>query len=518
VIKVFLVDDEIEIREGIRERVNWQEEGFEYCGDAPDGEIALPLIEKMQPDILITDIKMPFLNGLDLSKIVKEKFPNTKIVILSGHDEFEYAREALRLSVDEYCLKPLSSKDLLEVLHRVAAKLNEQQLQQSSKMGKDNFLNELCLGTLTSIEAIEKAAEYQMELISSYYAIMVVNFNTDLQTSGKGIRVLIKSIEVMINRLIESKKQTTYHLFQKSLKEAVILIKGEDTNVISELCSLIRDQCYIKEDFRSFIQSIGIGSTKERIQGIALSYVEADADNSDQSVLRVLIPVSSSGSNESALTAAQFDRSKLIEFFKYGSSSQIAEFTKQYTECIFQSSSHSQLFSYYFMMDVAVTSIHFVSQLGGECQPILESLYKKEILIKDNRTAESIIQFTKEIIEIVISFRSSSQAKYHDTLHKAKLYIQRHYADSEISLHSVASYVNVSPSYFSKVFSQETGQTFIEYLTEWRILQAKELLKMTQHRTYEIAYMVGYNDAHYFCNVFKKATGQTTKDFRNELS
>lgn len=106
--KVFLVEDEIVIREGIRERIDWQAHGFEFCGEAPDGEIALPMIQSLKPDILITDIKMPFMNGLELTCIVHETMPEVRTVILSGHDEFEYAHEAIKLGVVEYLLKPIS--------------------------------------------------------------------------------------------------------------------------------------------------------------------------------------------------------------------------------------------------------------------------------------------------------------------------------------------------------------------------------------------------------------------------
>ncbi len=106
--KVFLVEDEIVTREGIRDNVNWNAFGFEFCGDAPDGEIALPALQQVQPHLLITDIRMPFLDGLELSQIVRERLPATRIVILSGHDEFEYAQRAIKLGVSEYLLKPVS--------------------------------------------------------------------------------------------------------------------------------------------------------------------------------------------------------------------------------------------------------------------------------------------------------------------------------------------------------------------------------------------------------------------------
>src|SRR5512136_410935 len=119
--KVFFVEDEIVTREGIRDNVDWLAHGFEFCGEAMDGEMALPLIQATRPDVLITDIKMPFMDGLQLCKIVRERMPWIKIIILSGHDEFEYARKAIELGVTEYLLKPVTIENLQQVLQKISA-------------------------------------------------------------------------------------------------------------------------------------------------------------------------------------------------------------------------------------------------------------------------------------------------------------------------------------------------------------------------------------------------------------
>ena len=116
--KVFLVEDEIVTREGIRDNVDWKANGFEFCGEASDGDMALPLIQAIKPDVLITDIKMPFMDGLQLSKIIRERMPWVKIIILSGHDEFEYAQEAIKLGVNEYLLKPITVQEMHKVLQK----------------------------------------------------------------------------------------------------------------------------------------------------------------------------------------------------------------------------------------------------------------------------------------------------------------------------------------------------------------------------------------------------------------
>ncbi len=130
--KVFFVEDEIVTREGIRDNVDWKAHGFEFCGEAPDGEMALPLLQTVKPDVLITDIRMPFMDGLQLSQIVRDRMPATKIIILSGHDEFEYAQKAIKLGVFEYLLKPVSVQDLHNVLQKVASELDQETRRTTS--------------------------------------------------------------------------------------------------------------------------------------------------------------------------------------------------------------------------------------------------------------------------------------------------------------------------------------------------------------------------------------------------
>ena len=125
-IKVFLVEDEVVIRNGIKKGINWEQEGFIFTGEASDGEVAYPLIKKARPDILITDIKMPFMNGLELSRMLKKEFPDMKILILSGYNEFDYAKQAITIGVTDYLLKPISAEQLLEEIKKVAVTIQKE--------------------------------------------------------------------------------------------------------------------------------------------------------------------------------------------------------------------------------------------------------------------------------------------------------------------------------------------------------------------------------------------------------
>lgn len=129
-LRVFLVEDEFVVRENIKKMVPWEQYGYELVGEAPDGEVALPMIRKLKPDLLITDIKMPFMDGLTLSKMVRKDFPRMKIVILSGYDDFNYARQAISIGVEDYLLKPITKNALLERLTEIRNRWEQEEDQR----------------------------------------------------------------------------------------------------------------------------------------------------------------------------------------------------------------------------------------------------------------------------------------------------------------------------------------------------------------------------------------------------
>lgn len=183
--KVFLVEDEIVIRSGIKNSIDWQKEGYEFSGEASDGELAYPMILKAKPDILITDIKMPFMDGLELSKMVKEALPEIKILILSGYNEFEYAKEAIHIGVADYLLKPISSAKLLEALGGIAKQIEQKREEQSLKeqYQRDNqeymenekvkLFTALAAGNISMGDAVNEAKALGMNLSARVYNVML---------------------------------------------------------------------------------------------------------------------------------------------------------------------------------------------------------------------------------------------------------------------------------------------------------------------------------------------------------
>ena len=189
---VFLVDDEPIVLEGIRTKIDWESSGFTFAGEATDGEIALSMIHELKPDILITDIKMPFMDGLELSAAIKKIQPWIKIIILSGHDEFEYAKKAISIGIEDYLLKPFTADDILTSLKKVAAHIDKERMQVSDinrlkeelkshdKLLQKEFLGNLVHGSADMTNIVQKCQELGINLISRYYKVII----SKIESSG----------------------------------------------------------------------------------------------------------------------------------------------------------------------------------------------------------------------------------------------------------------------------------------------------------------------------------------------
>lgn len=524
--KVLLVDDEIVIRENIRNCVDWEGEGFIYCGDASDGELALPMIEQWKPDILITDIKMPFLDGLELSRIVRTRMPDMKIVILSGHDEFEYARAAMRIGVTEYCLKPVSSSELVRILQAVSDTIDAERQekerhqllrkQESSNaaLTRDKLLGDICRGLITTVEALQSASALSVPLTANYYAVVI----TDIRGGeDRHLPVDRGAIEQAENRFQQTLATMTPFLdFKSSRTERTWILKHDSAERLTErlerIPSLIRGEvereCGCRLNF-------GIGSVQDRIQHLHTSFLEADEDRHWRrwSAQNLKLIRASDAAGERPYFA---DRLRYIEFLKIGTPAEAGAFVAEWAEGLRGMDWRNDLYGFYLLNDLTIETIQTAKatfrHLDG-LDPVFQHLQDQ---LADVSAWDKAVQYLIRLAELFWQWRSGASDRYADVIGQVKDYIGRNFAQDQLSLQDVADYVKISPSHLSKVFSQETGQTFIEYLTQIRIRKAMELLQTTSDKSYSIAHQVGYNDAHYFSNLFKKITGKTTTDFRKE--
>lgn len=538
-MKVFLVEDEVIVREGIRKNINWTQYGLSFVGEASDGEIAYPMIQDLKPDIIITDIKMPFMDGLELSRLIKTEMPWIKIIILSGHDDFEYARKAISIGVTEYLLKPLDSAKIIETVLKVKGiieqeqeqkkylELFRQEMQEFEQLERKRFFGELVGKKLTLTELLERGNKLGLELAAQYYNIILFLLSHEENNPESYAGEVIEKEQLLVS-LLEVDEHII--LFQRDLEGYAILVKGSSVETVNQKIDWCLSQLsLIMEDCPQIQYQAAVGVPVQRLTKLHESFSEASRVYSYRYFMKAnkilyaeqtqgLPMVQDIDLNLQSLDTSNIDKKVIQQFLKQGSAEDIPVFVRDFFESL-GNSLNSLLFRQYITLDVCFTVIAFIEELGYEKKELTEewdNLQKiSSILISLDDTRSYIANLVSKALELR---DLSATRKYGLLLQNAKEYINEAYSSSGICLNEVAAKVNISPSYFSSIFSQETGSTFIEYLTAVRMEKARELLRCSSMKTSEIGYAVGYRDAHYFSYIFKKMNGCTPKEYRTGKS
>lgn len=535
-IKVFLVEDEMVIRRGIKNSIDWEKEGYIFCGEASDGELAYPMIIKEKPDILITDIRMPFMDGLELCKLVKKELPNIKILILSGYDEFDYAKEAIRLGVTEYLLKPISSGKLLEALNGVSESIRREkedkdlvrkymeEMRENTEYEKQKFFEQMIAGNLSMADALETGKKYEMNLSAGMYNLLLFRFTLGEENRKSG--ELLGEAEYAIEKLTERLEYVFE--FQRGVEGWAFLLMADNEEQMSErVKELSKDLEEIMKNYSTIAYFGGIGQPVARLRELEESFREAERALAARFTMELnrIISVEDIRMAQNVDTLDDIEitsfgeiektRTMLEKFLNNGAEDEIDEFVDVYINELPEENLKSVLMRQYIIMDAYIVMMSFcekIEGIEGEMQAQSEELKNS---MKTIQTLEEIKNYIRMLLKKIIGVRDTiSGRRYSDIIEIAKDQIRKTYMSDEISLNTIAAEVGMSPSYFSSIFSKEMGKTFVEYLTEIRMDRAKELFMCSSMKTSEIGYEVGYKDPHYFSYIFKKTQNCTPKEFR----
>lgn len=535
-IKVFLVEDEMVIRRGIKNSIDWEKEGYIFCGEASDGELAYPMIIKEKPDILITDIRMPFMDGLELCKLVKKELPNIKILILSVYDEFDYAKEAIRLGVTEYLLKPISSGKLLEALNGVSESIRREkedkdlvrkymeEMRENTEHEKQKFFEQMIVGNLSMADALETGKKYEMNLSAGMYNLLLFRFTLGKENRKSG--ELLGEAEYAIEKLTERLEYVFE--FQRGVEGWAFLLMADNEEQMSErVKELSKDLEEIMKNYSTIAYFGGIGQPVARLRELEESFREAERALAARFTMELnrIISVEDIRMAQNVDTLDDIEitsfgeiektRTMLEKFLNNGAEDEIDEFVDVYINELPEENLKSVLMRQYIIMDAYIVMMSFcekIEGIEGEMQAQSEELKNS---MKTIQTLEEIKNYIRMLLKKIIGVRDTiSGRRYSDIIEIAKDQIRKTYMSDEISLNTIAAEVGMSPSYFSSIFSKEMGKTFVEYLTEIRMDRAKELLMCSSMKTSEIGYEVGYKDPHYFSYIFKKTQNCTPKEFR----
>lgn len=533
VFKVFLVEDEIVVREGLRNNILWEQYGFTYVGDASDGEMALPMIREVQPDLLITDIKMPFMDGLALSELVHKELPKTKIVIISGYDDFSYAQQAIRMGVEQYLLKPITKDKMVQVLLELQQKMEaevqqEEYLQQFQReaqayetFSRRRFFEQIVNGDLSVSEIYETAQAMDMDINAQAYNIIFFSLSS-AEHKGSMPDTYTDALADVQDRITQFfSSHSALLLFRWNLTTYAVLVKGGQSDVAARTASCMEEIQRICEAFDGAIHYyMACGTPVTRISALPACFMEANRIISYRHICpeRHILSedcIHDFRKPESALADTRdcvVEPALIRNFLSDGSEEEIDNFVDQLLCYVGEDTVKSLLFSRYFTMTICFAAAEYIESLGYDTDALLTPSLRGMSQSARPDTAKACVHaLLKQALEL--RDRESKKQK-RDLLVQTLAYIDEHYADDSISLNKVAKEVNISPNYLSAVFSQEEGQTFVEYLTYKRIGEAKRLLLHTDKRSNEVAFAVGYKDPHYFSFVFKKTTGFSPREYR----
>lgn len=536
-LKVFLVEDESIVREGLRDNIPWQQYGYEFVGEASDGEMALPLIQKTKPDVLLTDIKMPFMDGLSLSKLVHQEFPEMKIIIISGYDDFEYARGAILVGAEQYLLKPITRAALQKALAELKTKIETEREQKNyqekfqseareyEQFSRTDFFVKVFEGRMPVQDMYEEAAKLSLKINAPCYNILMFSLQEKRTAEDRGTESegFARKREELLHYFIRYPENL---VFRWNVNTYGVLIKGSAAQMqeLGARCLENVDRiCHPAEDLLDWY--VALGEPVERLSLLAECYSKANhlfAYRFLRPQLHVftvetmgrIVPEKEEGGSIRDIDPAKMEAELIRDFLLQGARDEVADFVENYLLAVGEAL-QSAMFRNYLTLHVYFAAVSYVESLGCGREELLRLLNDGGLTPEGQYDVDALPDYLCGLIERAMELRdreSDNQSKH--ILKKALTYIEENYSQESLSLNSVAGEVNVSANYFSAIFSRAMQVTFVEYVTGKRMDKAKRLLRQTQMHTGEIAMEVGYKDPHYFSFVFKKTQGCTPREYR----
>ncbi|BBI35390.1 response regulator [Cohnella abietis] len=533
--KLLIVDDEALVREAIKEQMDWEQLGFICIGDCEDGVEALAFIKRERPDVVLTDIGMPFMNGIELTRELAENDPTVKVIILTGYDDFEFAQQALKLQATDYILKPITAAELETVIRRVGSELDaerrqsqdlellKRQLMESLPQLKERFLERLVSVPMPLKQLQERLSYFQIQwngpsLIE--LAIDVDEFELSLPSTLFD-QDLIRFAVYNIAQEITAKYSGTV-IFRDRENRVLVLLSGEDSDQIQELAMLVAEE--IHSAVNSFLPikiSIGIGHTSKWEDNILLVHRSALSALDYRFVIGTneIIRISDMEQRQrpEILSVVTWE-SELITKLKTGTQQEMDEWIMRLFAA-FRDHIFPIDICYIYLQRIVLTMIHTLYEINsnsshvfGEAKTLISDINRFSNL---DETEAWMKELCGKAVSVIQGMREDQSVRQ---IAMAMDYVRQHYMDPELSLKSVCKHVAMSSSYFSSIFKQHNGRSFVEFVTDERMEKAREFLYLTSMKSYEIAYAVGYSDPHYFSGAFKKHTGDTPTEFRNKMN
>lgn len=519
--KVLLVDDEAEIRMGISQKMDWGGLGFALVGEADNGQDALELAESLRPDVVLTDIKMPFMDGLTLCRILTARLPATKFVVFSGFDDFEYAKQAIQMNVSEYILKPMGVAELSAVLQKLRAELERERTarqdvetlrrryEESLPLLRELFYTHLLEGRVTPGQELAQAQQLDIDLSGNAWVAALTHVGAE---RGKDAMVSL-SIQQLLEENLPAARCKVF-LFNESV--ALIAKLGAGFSVYDLLRALDR-VCSLADSYLGLTLTMGVGIPCDSLSGLSQSAASARGAIEYRALVgrgQAIYIGDLEPDSGASLSFDEADERALTAAVKLGGEDEVRAAVAALMDKL-RAANPAAGQSNLFFLELLTCLLKLTRRASLGLEEVFGAGFTGSVQATDFPSLKALGDWCIERclrIQALIRRRQTDSAGR--TVELAKDFIQQHYSESDLSVETLCGYLHLSPAYFSTLFKRETGMSFTAYVTIVRMEAATAALRDTEEKTYLIARHCGYDDPNYFSYVFKKHFGVTPTKYR----
>lgn len=531
--KILIVDDEAIFRKGLRAMISAWDNQWDIVGDAVDGYHALELLTELQPDVILTDIRMPRMDGIQLQKIIRERFPHLICIVASGYEDFSYIQQSMRHGAKDYLMKPVEREELGLILNRIKehlktsstkVEINSQPQEDSHlrKQASDHFVAGLMRKSLHE-QDLEVLAKLGIQFTDPYYTCLVIKLDKDSvdreryqQTDPSLFQLYIQQF---VQEIIDHRTVGFSFIFSDTEVVALVNLRDEEGahSRLLEVAESIRRQI---KSLSNLTVTIGVGSPVDEFSAVPKTFKEAEIALLYRLVVGgdlVLDYETMTKDNQFQSEMKKWSWEVLEQTINEGRTSKIDKQVELVITELCKLAKTPEMVH----QQICKLLIHYY-EMTEELELTHTWLGQKDIrtiLIKIcsiSSSEELIEECTLLLGGLTASIAAGNKTTVQDPITQALLFMERHY-DESITLKDMADKVYLNAAYFSTLFKQKTGKAFIERLTEIRVEQAKKRLASTEDKITTISDMTGFSNIRHFNRVFKNETGFTPKDYRSAV-
>ncbi|WP_168122528.1 response regulator [Paenibacillus sp. HB172176] len=542
--KLLIVDDEPTVRLGLGTYFNWSSFGIALMGEADDGDVALEMVEKEQPDLILTDVRMPNLDGLTMAKKVSEKYPHCKIIFVSGHDDADYLKSALKVSAADYIFKPVNLQELTAVIRRVVAEMDNDRAEQLQKRDllvklkegmpllREKFLLSLLASSASKADLRERVSFLGLNLpLDGAYWVMVISIDDMAEVMGsrteRDRQLLWYSVQNISEELIGNYLGGYVFEFQNGEFACILRAEGdqEQADSAEALFALAGEIRTNLEKYLKIGVTIGISDQVDELSALSAAYKQAREAADYKWYLgknRIITMDSLENRDSEEGRLSRYDwvyNEQLISALKADDEAKLRGILDEIFADLNRNRRDGLKYGRNVCLQIVLAAGQILLEISAQSSELessetvlWEALFEKETLEEMRLLIEAYLSAVRERI------REKRSGKLANVVERVKAVIGEQYSNGALTVSEIAKAVYLSPTYVSLLFKQDTGQTINEYLTHVRVEKAKELLSDPQYKFYDICYAIGYTDPSYFTKLFKKATGVTPSVYRDQYA